>query len=132
MAPCWRRQSASDYTFTAPETLSSGLTTIRLTNHGTEPHHGQLLRLNDGVTFDQFTAALQEDGEAALRLVSGEGGPGTYRVVNDGPQMHELNVLKMAPGKTAEDVLAWETTPAGPPPFEAVGGMNAFSADGSG
>jgi hypothetical protein len=201
---------AADYTFNAPETMSPGLTTIRFSNLGTEPHHGQLLRLNDGVTFEQFTAALQQEGEAALRLTSGEGGPGTtdprgitevtldlkpgsyvlacfiagadgvphlmkgmlkpiqvtgpaepavapsvqgtftmkdfafdiparlpagkatYKVVNLGPQMHELNVVKLAAGKTAEDVVAWLSAPAGPPPFEDVGGINAFSADGSG
>ena len=203
---------ASDFAFAAPETLPAGLVSVRLTNHGQEPHHAQLLRLNDGVTFDQFAAALQQEGEGALRLVSGEGGPGTiephgssevtldlkpgtyalacfvagsdgvphlakgmlkpiqvtqpttattttapdvqgtftmkdfsfdmpatlpagratYKVTNAGPQLHELNIVKLAAGKTAQDVQAWENAPAGPPPFEAAGGINAFSADGSG
>ncbi|MBV9355080.1 MAG: hypothetical protein JO023_06080 [Chloroflexi bacterium] len=201
---------ATDYAFNAPETLPAGLTTIRLVNHGQEPHHGQLLRLNDGVTFEQFTATLQQEGEGALRLTSGEGGPGavdphgssevtvdlkpgtyalvcfiagpdgvphlmkgmlkpiqvtqlgtpaqapivagtfmmkdfsfdmpsvlpvgaaTYKVVNHGPQMHELNIVKLHAGKTAEDALAWEKAPGGPPPFDLAGGINAFSADGSG
>jgi len=201
---------AVDYAFNAPSTLPSGLTTIRLTNHGQEPHHAQLLRLNDGVDFDTFTQALQREGEGALRLTSAEGGPGTtnpdgsaevvldlkpgsyalacfisgpdgaphlmkgmlkpievtqsdespiapatqatftmkdfsfdmpstlrygratYKVVNIGPQMHELNIVKLATGKTLRDALEWEQAPAGPPPFAAAGGMNAFSADGSG
>jgi len=203
---------ASDFAFSAPATLPAGLVSVRLTNHGQEPHHAQLLRLNDGVTFDQFAAALQQEGEGALRLVSGEGGPGTiephgssevtldlkpgtyalacfvagsdgvphlakgmlkpiqvtqpttatpatapdvkgtftmkdftfdmpaslpagratYKVINAGPQLHELNIVKLAAGKTVQDVLAWENAPAGPPPFEAAGGINAFSADGSG
>jgi len=59
-------------------------------------------------------------------------GKATYKVVNAGPQPHELGVLKLAPGKTDEDVLAWDSAPSGPPPFESVGGINAFSADGSG
>jgi uncharacterized cupredoxin-like copper-binding protein len=201
---------ASDYSFNTPDTLPSGLTTIRLINRGQEPHHAQLLRLNDGVTFEQFTAGLQQEGEGALRLVSGAGGPGaidpngasevtldlkpgmyalacfisgpdgvphlmkgmlkpiqvtetsessaapqvqgtftmkdfsfdmpstltagraTYEVVNSGPQMHELNVLKLAPGKTTQDLIDWDDAEGGPPPFEAVGGMNAFSVNGSG
>ena len=41
---------ARDYAYTAPERLPSGWVTIRMTNHGDEPHHGQLLRLNDGVS----------------------------------------------------------------------------------
>ncbi|MBV9169831.1 MAG: hypothetical protein JOZ81_07085 [Chloroflexi bacterium] len=202
---------ASDFAFNAPETLTAGVATIHLTNQGQEAHHAQLLRLQDGMSFDQFTTALQQEGEGALALVSGEGGPGTvgpagsmdvtldlkpgtyvlacfiagpdgvphlmkgmlkpievtpssepaaaqpqakstftmrdfsfdmpstlkagkatYKVVNQGPQMHELNILKLAPGKTAADALAWEEAPAGPPPFEAAGGMNAFSTSGSG
>src|SRR5262249_16188355 len=54
-------------------------------------------------------------------------GPVTYRVTNSGPQPHELNVIKLAPGKTANDVIAWEQNPTTPPPFEAVGGMNGLS-----
>jgi hypothetical protein len=198
---------ASDYAFEAPDVLPSGLVTVRLMNHGQEPHHAQLLRLNDGVTFDQFATALHTEGEGALRMATISGGPGalgplksaevtldlttgsyvlacfiaspdgvphlakgmlkpltvtagaadpsalpevagtmtlrdftfdlpdrlpagsvTYRVVNDGPQPHELNVLKLAPGATVDDVRAWLANPSTPPPFEAVGGMNGLSA----
>jgi hypothetical protein len=45
-------------------------------NHCQEPHHGQLLRLNDAVSLDEFTAALQRGEEDAQALVSIEGGPG--------------------------------------------------------
>ena len=51
----------------------------------------------------------------------------TYKVVNDGPQPHELNILKLAPGATVDDMRAWEANPSTPPPFEAVGGMNGLS-----
>lgn len=56
----------------------------------------------------------------------------TYPVTNVGAQLHELNVLRLAPGTTAQDALAWDTAPAGAPAFEAVGGINGFSPDGSG
>jgi hypothetical protein len=204
--------SAHDYEFTAPETLPAGLSTIRLVNHGREPHHGQLLRLNEGVSYEEFGAALESQGEGALRFVSAEGGPGaigpdgtsevtvdlkpgsyvlacfiaspdgvphlakgmlkpiqvtsasasttgsvqsskatftmkdfsfempaklpagrgTYKVVNAGPQIHELNIVKLAPGTSLDNALEWAKAPAGPPPFEFVGGINAFGADGSG
>lgn len=42
------------------------------------------------------------------------------RVINDGPQPHELVLLRLAPGKTFADVIAWGEK--GPPPFSAVGG----------
>ena len=67
---------ARDYSYEAPDTLPSGWVTIRMMNHGPEPHHGQLLRLNDGVTFQAFSQALQQEGEAALRLTTLVGGPG--------------------------------------------------------
>lgn len=203
--------TATEYSFSAPDTLPAGAVTIRLTNLGQEVHHGQLLRLNDGVSFEQFAAALQADGEAALRFTTSMGGPGsidphgasevtldltpgnyvlacfvsdangvphvargmlkhllvspidvpattlpdaqdtftmqdfsfdmpsslpgghaTYQVVNHGQQPHELNVLKLAPGTTEADVLAWDSAPSGPPPFTFVGGINGLSSGAAG
>jgi hypothetical protein len=66
---------ASDYAFDAPDTLPAGLVTVRLMNHGQEPHHAQLLRLNDGLSFEDFVAALQAEGDGALRLATLTGGP---------------------------------------------------------
>jgi hypothetical protein len=198
---------ATDYAFDAPDTIPSGLVTIRLMNHGQEPHHAQLLRMNDGVSFAEFGAALQSEGESALRLTTLTGGAGalnpsksdevtlnltpgqyaiacfipsedgvphlakgmlrpltvvagdvqtdiaapqsagtltmrdftfdipdtlpagrnTFTVANAGPQPHELNILKLAPGKSLSDVQAWQPDQGTPPPFEAVGGMNGMS-----
>jgi hypothetical protein len=196
---------ASEYAYSAPETLPFGWVTLRMTNHGQEPHHGQLLRLEDGVTFEGFVEALQREGEGALRLTALVGGPAlidphrtdevtldlrpgtyvlacfvsgadgtphlakgmlkrlevtaddrseapppvargtftlrdfafempgtmragraTYRVVNAGPQPHELVVVKLAEATPVEAVQAWFKAPEGPPPFEAVGGINGL------
>jgi hypothetical protein len=51
----------------------------------------------------------------------------SFRVFNAGPQPHELNILKLAPGASTSDVLAWQPDQGTPPPFEAVGGMNGLS-----
>ena len=210
-APRIIKVQAHDYAFAAPETIQAGLVTIQLENHGQEPHHGQLARLNDGVTMERFLGALQNESEvAALALISLEGGPAavaphgtsevtvdlkdgnyafmcfipspdgvphlakgmikplqvtappavaaapvaegtlvmkdftfelpdslpagkhTYRVVNEGPQPHELAIVKLAPGKTVEDVKQFFLAPAGPPPHEEVGGINAFDLNGAG
>ena len=48
---------ASEYAFEVPEEIPAGTVSIRLENTGQEPHHAQLVRLNDGVTMDQFMAA---------------------------------------------------------------------------
>jgi len=38
-------------------------------------------------------------------------------------QPHELEILKLAPGKTVKDLQAWGAKPQGPPPFTAIGGI---------
>jgi hypothetical protein len=43
-------------------------------NIGQEAHHAQIVRLNTGVTLDQFTAALRQGEGPALALVSLAGG----------------------------------------------------------
>jgi hypothetical protein len=62
--------------YTMPDTLAAGRVTLVMRNTGQEPHHAQLLRLNDGVTLDQFMSALAQGEGPALALVSAEGGPG--------------------------------------------------------
>ena len=51
---------ANDYAFQMPDTLSSGVTTFRLMNHGQELHHMVLIRFAEGQTM----ADLQKMGEA--------------------------------------------------------------------
>ena len=59
-------------------------------------------------------------------------GVATYQVVNGGQQPHELDVVKLAPGKTEDDLLGWDAAPSGPPPFASVGGLNGLSAGATG
>lgn len=201
---------ATDYAFDVPATLQPGDITFRLVNHGQEEHQAQLLRLNDGVSADQFINAFESQALAALAMATAEGGPavippnasqdvslslqpgnylftcfvsspdgvlhiakgmsravritgsaisgpppvtsgtftlrdftfdvpaslpaglGTYQVVNEGPQVHELVLLKVTPGTTADELRAFFDAPAGDPPFTSVGGMQAFGPGGSG
>jgi hypothetical protein len=67
---------ATDFAFKAPDTFPAGLVKLRLMNHGQDVHHAQVLRLNDGVSFDQLMSTFEAQGDAALRLVSVDGGPG--------------------------------------------------------
>ncbi len=69
---------ALDFSFTAPSSISGGLTRFTLNNTGAEPHQLQFVRLNDGVTFEQFQEAVgQPDPSGAIALVSFAGGPNT-------------------------------------------------------
>jgi hypothetical protein len=134
---------ARDYSYTAPETLPSGWVTIRMMNHGPEPHHGQLLRLNDGVTFEQFAAALQREGEAAVRLTTLVGGPaivdphrtdqvtlnlqpGTYALACFVPSPDGALHLTKGMLKRLE-VSAAERSTAAPPPARGTFIMRDFS-----
>jgi uncharacterized cupredoxin-like copper-binding protein len=59
-------------------------------------------------------------------------GPKIIKVTNRGPEPHELNLLRLAEGKTVEDVKQFLTAPNGPPPFTPVGGINGLDAGLSG
>ena len=60
-------------------------------------------------------------------------GNGTYAVENQGNEVHELALFKIADGKTLDDVKGFILTPpgtpppAGPPPFTEVGGTVGLS-----
>lgn len=51
--------------------------------------------------------------------------PGTNVVGlrNDGTQLHEINLVELAPGQTVEDVVKWYRQPIGPPPMVSLGGV---------
>lgn len=60
-------------------------------------------------------------------------GPTTYHVTNMGPgNPHELAIVKLNPGSTVEDARTAIVTPSGPPPFTAVGGLQAIGPNGDG
>src|SRR5438034_5982059 len=48
---------AVDYSFSAPDTIPAGLTSIRLENAGHEMHHVQLMRIADGHTIEDLRAS---------------------------------------------------------------------------
>jgi len=45
------------------------------------------------------------------------------KVVNNGTQWHEFEIIKLEPGKTAQDFLGWMATQDGPPPAMPIGGV---------
>jgi hypothetical protein len=60
-------------------------------------------------------------------------GKHTILVENAGPQTHELVLLRMAPGKKAEDFATWAMGGMkGPPPAEALGGVVFLDKGGRG
>ena len=67
---------AADFSYRAPDTVSAGWVRVILTNSGTEPHHIQFLRVNDGVSVEQFEQTLKQAEGLALALTQQVGGVG--------------------------------------------------------
>ncbi len=57
-------------------------------------------------------------------------GPQVWEVINDGPQPHEMLLMRVADGSTVEDAIASlaETEPVGPPVAIPVGGVQGLHA----
>jgi hypothetical protein len=99
---------ATDYDYDMPDELTAGWNRLVLTNTGDQPHHAQFLRLLDGVTFDDFGAAMQTEGFGALALVTLDGGPG---IIEPGARSEVL--VDLAAGAYA--VGCFNVTPEGLP-----------------
>jgi uncharacterized cupredoxin-like copper-binding protein len=59
-------------------------------------------------------------------------GERVIKVDNAGPQVHEVVLVKLAPGKSAQDFVAWAMKPEGPPPASARGGVSPMAPGHSG
>jgi hypothetical protein len=57
-------------------------------------------------------------------------GKQAVRVVNDASQPHEVFIARLAPGKTAADLLSWLQTMQGPPPGTPMGGTTGIGEKG--
>lgn len=53
-------------------------------------------------------------------------GTHTFEVKNTATQMHEVELVRLAPGKTAEQFMSWVAKPSGPPPGSGLGGAAPF------
>lgn len=53
-------------------------------------------------------------------------GAHTIKVVNGGPQPHEVEIVQFTAGKTLADLNAWMAKQQGPPPINAIGGTSVL------
>jgi hypothetical protein len=83
---------ASDYAFTAPDTIVAGVTTFYLVNDGPGLHHALLVRLDSGKTAADLLASLKEH-KATPPWATYVGGP---NVPDPGNQ--SVATLDLAPG----------------------------------
>ena len=55
----------------------------------------------------------------------------TFEVHTDAPQPHEVELIRLEPGKTAEDMLGWFEKMQGPPPGHGMGGVSSLAPGGT-
>jgi hypothetical protein len=68
----------------------------------------------------------------SIEMPEGFDGSGTFEIVNEGEQPHEIAFLRVADGKTPGDVEAFfKGEVEGPPPFDFAGGMQAIPGEGT-
>lgn len=107
--------TATDYAYRAPDTVRSGLVTIRLRNGGREIHHGQLVRLDSGRTVADL---LTLHGHALPSWTRSVGGPGVAA-----PGESTDVTLVLGPGRYA--YICFIPSPDGVPHF-AKGMLRQF------
>jgi hypothetical protein len=99
------------------------------------PHFtkGMIRQLTVGPTYAARGPAPKADVTVKLHDYSFDlskplsAGKQTFEVRTDAPQPHEIEVLRLAPGKTADDVLKWMGGPmTTPPPGQALGGVSGL------
>ena len=121
--------SSSDATFNLPAGNYVVLCFVDLPDH--VPHFAKGMIRPLKVVASNAPAAPEPTGDATVTLsdytftVAGKLTPGkhTIKIVNAGSQHHEVEVARLAPGKTSKDLLAWIGKPEGPPPGNAIGGI---------
>jgi hypothetical protein len=128
--------SESDATFNLPAGSYAVLCFVDMPDH--VPHFAKGMIRPLKVVASNAPAAPEPTADATVTLsdyaftVSGKLTPGkhTIKIVNKGPQDHEIELARIAPGKTSKDLLTWIGKPDGPPPGNALGGI-AGAANGT-
>lgn len=69
--------------------------------------------------------ALNDYGFALSKPLTA--GAHVIAVTNPSSQLHEVEIVRLAPGRTVQDMLAWISKMQGPPPGSAIGGGTAIS-----
>lgn len=95
---------------------------------------GMVATMTAATTSASVTGPVADDGTIVLVGMSvvlpaniNKPGNRTFDVVNDGPGVHALDILQLAPGKTAQDVENYLKAPSGPPPYKLLGGMGGIT-----
>ncbi len=95
---------------------------ITVTGTGTTGSTASVPAADVTLTLDNFAFALSKPLTA---------GTHTFEVRNPDNQPHEVELIRLAPGKTIADMQAWLQKPSGPPPRQALGGEAIVAPSGA-
>jgi hypothetical protein len=73
---------ARDYSFSGPDRIAAGLTTVRIVNEGRDLHHIQFLKLLQGKSAADFRAAIAADPHRLPDWAQFAGGPNAHQQNN--------------------------------------------------
>ncbi|WP_447983992.1 hypothetical protein [Nitrospira sp. Nam74] len=83
---------AHDYGFTGPDRIPAGVTSVQIVNQGQDLHHIQLIKLLQGKTAADFSAALKADPSRVPQWAKFIGGPNA--VVPGGKSVATMNLME--------------------------------------
>jgi hypothetical protein len=90
----WATIMAQEFTFDAPDTLPAGFTRVNLMNHGVEPHHMVVVRLDSGHVVGELLQSVS--AEKVPNWVTLLGGPNATM-----PGSTTETVIELTPGNYA-------------------------------
>lgn len=101
-----------------PHFMKGMVQPLVVTDTGSKSHTAAAPVADETITMNNYAFELSAPLTA---------GTHTFKVVNPDRQPHEVELIRLAPGKTAADMLAWLKTQNGPPPRQALGGVAIVS-----
>jgi hypothetical protein len=118
--------TASDFTLSLPDSLPAGVTTFNLVNKGTELHHMQILKLEQGKTIADFQAAMQQSHGPPPAWIAFAGGP---QGGIPGSEMVTNVTVSLRPGNYV--VLCFIPSPSDGKPHVAKGMIKPLKVTGT-
>jgi hypothetical protein len=123
---------AQDFAFDMPDELPAGFVSITFTNEGQVNHHGYAMRLLEGVTLDQVTAAMAAENEEQNGAEPPQISDLFFFLPDTDPGKSNQATVELAPGHWVLVSFSMDSTSGDPTPDWAKGSIKEFTVADSG